>query len=142
MGVDMTVLMDDVAPGTASDAVDAGRPAGDCLRACVATVMGLAIEDVPHFVQYRQHPAGTEPLLWWWALVGFASAHGWRVGYVERQSPDEVGPEGVALASGISPRGHLHVVVVEDGALVHDPHPSRGGITEEDGWFTFERGTT
>lgn len=34
------------------------------------------------------------------------------------------------LASGISPRGVHHMVVMKDGKLVHDPHPSKAGIGE------------
>jgi len=38
-------------------------------------------------------------------------------------------PKGYALGGGKSPRGHFdHSVVVFDGQLVHDPHPSRGGL--------------
>lgn len=38
--------------------------------------------------------------------------------------------EGFYLVSGISPRGVGHMVVYRDGALAHDPHPSREGLTE------------
>lgn len=129
----MRVLMDDVEGGTAEATVNGGRAAGDCLRACVASLLDLDADDVPHFVQYINHPEGTDSHLWYWALIGFCDAYGWRVGY----SPDQ--PEGWALADGKSPRGHQHVVVVYDGELVHDPHPKGEGLVETSGWFTFER---
>lgn len=125
--------MDDVPGGTATDAVNGGRAAGDCLRAAVASVLGADLDDVPHFVQYVEHPAGTDSHLWYWALVGFCAAHGWEVSYTTEQ------PEGWALADGMSPRGHMHVVVAYDGKVIHDPHPSGAGLVSTDGWFTFQR---
>lgn len=135
-GVDMQVLMDDVPAGTADTAVNGGHPAGDCLRACVATVLGLPLDEVPHFVQYIEHPAGTDPMLWWWALVGFCHFHGWDATY-----PDDVfdPPDGWSLANGPSHRGHQHVVVARDGAVVFDPHPSRDGVVMVTGWMSLRK---
>lgn len=134
----MRSLMDAVPAGTASQAVNAGHPAGDCLRACVASLLDLDLDAVPHFVQYVEHPAGTDSHLWWWALVGFCSAHGWKIRYAPEPEP---APGGWALADGMSPRGHMHVVVACDGIVVHDPHPSGAGLVSVSGWVAFERAT-
>jgi hypothetical protein len=131
-GVTMKLCMDDVPAGKAEEAVNGGHPAGDCLRACVATVLGLPLEDVPHFVQYIEHPAGTDRSLWWWAMYGFCRWYGWAVGY--NDDPLDP-PKGWALADGKSPRGHMHVVVAYDGEVVFDPHPSRAGLTDITGWM-------
>ena len=45
--VDQSIVMDDVEPGQAEAAVNAGREAGDCLRACVASVVGVPLDSVP-----------------------------------------------------------------------------------------------
>jgi hypothetical protein len=132
--VRMQTVMDDVPAGQAGEVVNKGRPAGDCLRACVASVLDLDASDVPHFVQYVEHPAGTDSHLWWWALVGFCAAYGWRVGYHANDGNTPV-PEGWALVDGKSQRGHAHVVVCHDGKLVHDPHPSDAWLVRIDGWF-------
>lgn len=132
--VDQQCVMDDVEAGGARKAVNGGRAAGDCLRACVATILGLDLHEVPHFVQYLDHPEGTDPHLWYWALLGFCDAHGWRVDYTQGDPP-----VGLSLASGTSARGHGHVCVAMDGEIVHDPHPARSGLVEIDGWFTFGR---
>lgn len=29
----------------------------------------------------------------------------------------------------------MHVVVVYDGKVIHDPHPSGAGLVSTDGWF-------
>lgn len=49
--------------------------------------------------------------------------------------------------SGMSPRGFRHAVVARNGVMVHDPHPTRGGLIGpgEDGWqygFLIARGMT
>ncbi len=132
--VTMTVVMDDVPAGTASEAVNGGRPSGDCLQAAVATVLGMSLGDVPHFAQYVEHPEGTDCWLWWWALVGFCHASGWQADYC----PDEA-PRGWALADGMSPRGHNHVVVAFNGEIVFDPHPSRAGLASVTGWIGLRR---
>lgn len=47
-------------------------------------------------------------------------------------------PRGYAMANGVSPRTKpdgtpiLHSVVVLDGVIVHDPHPSRAGLVSID----------
>lgn len=130
----MRHLMDDVPEGKANEAVNLGHPAGDCLRACVASVLDLDPNEVPHFVQYIEHPAGSE-MLWWWALVGFCAWHGWKARYQLGGDP----PSGWSLADGLSPRGHAHVCVAYDGEVMHDPHPSRGGLTRIDGWITLSQ---
>lgn len=33
------------------------------------------------------------------------------------------------LVSGISPRGVQHVVIYQDGKMIHDPHPDGGDVT-------------
>ncbi len=104
----------------------------------MASVLDLDASDVPHFVQYIEHPAGTDSHLWWWALVGFCSAHGWRVDYHANDGNTPV-PKGWALADGKSQRGHAHVVVCHDGKLIHDPHPSDACLVRINGWFTLER---
>lgn len=135
--VRMQTVMDGVPAGKATEAVNNGHPAGDCLRACIASVFNLDPDDVPHFVQYVEHPAGTDSHLWWWALVGFGAAHGWRIDYVTNE--DDIAPMGWALADGKSQRGHSHVVVCHDRKLLWDPHPSDAWLVAINGWFTLER---
>ncbi len=40
-------------------------------------------------------------------------------------------PSGYSILSGTSPRGDwLHAVVMQDGTIVHDPHPDKTGVTK------------
>jgi hypothetical protein len=106
--------------GAAAD----GTP-GDCLRACVASLLGLPLADVPHFAQ---HGHG------WWDAWRRWMRHRFTLD-VGCLAPDTVRGAGLVLARGPSPRGPFgHVVVAEilDGGpalrTVHDPHPSRAGL--------------
>lgn len=128
--VTQSILMDGIPEGGAEEAVEDGVAAGDCVRACVASILEYDLEDVPHFVQYREHPEGTDPNLWLWALIGFCAYQDWRVEHCD------IPPKGWSIAGGKSPRGHQHAVVAYDGEIVWDPHPSRSGLTDiEAGWL-------
>lgn len=53
----------------------------------------------------------------------YLRSHGWRLAYL-----GEDAPRGFAMAYGPAVRGFDHAVVVLDGKLWHDPHPSRDGL--------------
>ncbi len=96
---------------------------GNCLAACVATYLGITLEEVPHFGEYD--PEG-EPGAWWHLLVGFMAAHGlWPV---KLDDPSEALPGEAVFVVGPGPRGVMHQVIYRDGVLWHDPHPSRAGL--------------
>jgi len=112
---------------------------GDCLRACVAAILGLERDDVPHFARYGLDDPEPDHGGWWFALVGFCDLldPSYRVQEVE---PDDLpAPSssradlfGMYLAGGKSPRGGVsHVVVARGGQTIWDPHPSRAGIDGE-----------
>jgi len=124
--VDQTRLIDD--PGT-----------GDCFRACVASVLELPLEAVPHFCGDRLRKVDLELDGWsidnwfmgvkvWSKLVGLEVE---LVKNVEDWKGRDVHGDHV-IASGPSPRdpeNTLHGVVMNtEEEIVHDPHPSRAGI--------------
>lgn len=101
----------------------------DCVRACVATIFDLPIADVPHFVEV----AGSR-----WRLELMAWLKATRPEFVMMELPPVRGAwlEGaVGIACGKSPRypdGTIkHAVVWQDYEMLHDPHPSRAGLTGE-----------
>lgn len=90
-----------------------GTP-GNCVQAAVACLLDMDLDDVPHFARIGG---------WLEWLCTWAALNGWLVlrhnpGYQAR----------MAIASGPSPRGVQHAVVMLDGEIVWDPHPSRDGI--------------
>lgn len=99
---------------------DDGIP-GDCVRASVASLLDLDPAEVPHFT------CQDDGRVWPLALAAFATQHGWRIN--RRAYDGEAMPE-FGLAIGPSPRGVSHAVVVRNGEIAWDPHPSREGLVD------------
>lgn len=109
--------------------------AGDCVRASVATLLALPIEEVPHFVQV----AGDN---WRPELGAWLS----RIGMCCVEVPDSevfytypIGAGAFCMALGDGPRGHRHAVVwdIENSSMLHDPHKSRAGLVGRPHSFVF-----
>lgn len=119
-----------------------GPTSGDCFRACVASVLELPIEEVPHFCS----PAVMAGGVGWWAffldwcwlrgieVLCFWPDHGDRPRWWSIRTPSygapgtsgsPVPPPGYSILTGLSPRNHatggMHAVVCLDGVLAHDP---------------------
>ena len=92
---------------------------GDCWRACIASLLELSVNDVPHFVgEYGNRYM--EKTRKWLNERGF--------GLVETRYHG--GYNSFLIASGPSPRSKdvTHSVIWQNGKMVHDPHPSRAGL--------------
>jgi len=96
---------------------------GDCFRACVASVLGVESGAVPHFLH---DGGGTFPDDWMNRFVQWAESRGF-IPY--EFSASIITPPGYYIATGKSPRFDVgHSVVMRNGRVVWDPHPSRDGI--------------
>jgi hypothetical protein len=105
---------------------------GDCYRCCVAAVIGVPAEEVPHFVRdYKGYDADAQRWLvarGWLMLEGSVSQiwipqwHGDNFHYPMIVS----GPTVRSKSSS-----NTHAVVYLDHKLVYDPHPSEAGILAE-----------
>lgn len=97
-------------------------PGGNCMSACLATLLQIPIESVPNF--HDGNPSTDE----WWARVRhFLRGHGF--GILTVQPPEHFGDLcGLLLVAGVSPRMRFHSVIYFNGRLWHDPHPEGGGI--------------
>lgn len=117
---------------------------GDCWRACIASITGCPIAEVPHFVRDHVDEWFEATNVWLAEHVGqtllyYAGEHTARA---DRRA--EVTPREYVLLDGKSPRGPWYHVVVADaitGEMVHDPHPSRAGITTISGVFALVAAT-
>lgn len=98
-----------------------GRP-GNCMQAAVASILGLGLDEVPHFAALPEDHDDVRPC--WDAFEEFFAKRGFEAVFLAY----EFCPESYYLASGPSPRGVSHMVVMQDGKLAHDPHPSRAGV--------------
>lgn len=105
---------------------------GDCYRTCVAIVVGLERDEVPHFVMFG---SSCDDLTRRWVRETFPGNDlGWYLPspwplFEDVDQRDEL--QRYAVATGPSPRGRFpHCVVVDavTGDLVHDPHPSGAGL--------------
>ena len=107
---------------------------GDCFRACVASIFEFAIEDMPNF--WEQTQDGRE----YWELTNDWTAKnlGCRCVTATFLNGMDYQIKGVlCVALGASERGSEdHAVVWRDG-MIHDPHPSKFGLTNIPDAFTF-----
>jgi len=109
---------------------------GDCLRASVASVLDLAPEDVPHFVQIgtdRYGDTDTDGVAWHRELRTFLADRGLDVLWCPVDELADYLPWSVlddCMLQGPSPRGDFSHIVVgrPDGTITHDPHPSQDGL--------------
>jgi len=119
---------------------------GDCMNACLASLLEVPYEDVPFFKQIEDEDGS-----WHQALFTFLDAKGFEFkgsfypkGPVDnRLGPnfgkplynwhelDSPGVDGFFMAYGTSlrnaPGGHA-VIINAKGELVHDPHPAKNGV--------------
>lgn len=113
---------------------DPRRP-GNCVAACVATLLDLPLDRVPHFIEFgiaygdsqevESVSAGNN---WWAMMLGFLAGHGLWVVELDKVTDAEV--DEPVLVAGMSPRGVVHQVIYRSGRLWHDPHPSRAGLLD------------
>lgn len=94
---------------------------GNCTEAALATLLGLKLSDIPDFPH-------ESPYQFWEALDDYLQS----IGYVRLMMGNNYVPECNYLASGPSSRGCSHMVVMYEGKLAHDPHPSREGLLQVD----------
>lgn len=121
---------------------------GNCFPACIATVLGLSLAEVPHFYRDFDNIDAANT-----AIANFLGARGYHMAYY----PAEVVQGGmrdgwfyagtleervVAIVTGQSPRfdckhavvGYLDPSAPNGWVLLHDPHPSQEGITTTEGF--------
>lgn len=115
------------------DQADRGLPLQNCLRASVASVLEVPLDEVPDMPHCEWQTAGCD--CQFVILRDYLDEKG--LDLVIHDAATSPPPFGYCVASGYSPRGILHAVVYREGSLVHDPHPSRGGIVRPLRWYEF-----
>jgi len=119
-----------------------GQPEGNCLAACVASILECRLEDVPDLWEGEQ--AGKN---WLMLLNGWLrERHGLAYFCANPMKPDSgfsawwFPKDCYYVVGGKSPREYVpagHACVGLNGRIVHDPHPSRAGLlaVEDYGFF-------
>lgn len=100
---------------------------GNCLSACVASILDLQTEHVPLFVEESDPCDG----IWPERLDAWLGQRGLGV-LILPASIVLAPPEGFYILYGRSVKDHEHAVVGKNGRVVHDPHPSRTGLAKID----------
>lgn len=93
------------------------REDDDCLRACLATVLKLPYEYVPHFVR------DSGPV-WYEAMLEWLHPQGLHMMRFQGHYPHN----GIYLVDGWAPRGDTHIVIFEGLEMIWDPHADAEGI--------------
>lgn len=103
---------------------------GNCTEAAVASLFGISLEAVGCFRggSTALTEAEGDVKRFWDAVEEAFNSRGFQMLCLK----GNFCPEGLYLASGKSPRGFHHMVVMRDGQLHHDPHPSRAGLLSVD----------
>lgn len=139
-----------------------GWPLGNCLEACYAGLLGVAVDSVPDPRRWVDPKTGKEvgepalhlrlPALrtWLWDAFGLVTRQGAVVLDEDgrRDVPLRLQKKAAAeidggfdalpwIASGPSERGWNHAVLFRGRRLWHDPHPSRAGVLRVTGWTVF-----
>lgn len=120
-----------------------GTP-GDCMNACIASLLELPYEAVPFFNKIQKETGHWFPSFYncleengfeWHGTYSlrFQNLPGHEFEDWEELKRRCSGVEGIYMAGGPSPRGPEvrggHAVLVDGvGKLMHDPHPSRAGL--------------
>lgn len=110
---------------------------GNCLSACIASLLEIPLSEVPNFHDERfkdvpeDHPEGSQAF---WANVHkFLNSKGYSLIIFQNQLFKDILPlmAGYFLVGGESPRGYQHSVIYTKEGLAHDPHPEGGGVIPE-----------
>ncbi|HYX21755.1 MAG TPA: hypothetical protein VFA98_12995, partial [Thermoanaerobaculia bacterium] len=106
-------------------------PKGNCMSACVASLLHLPIEHVARFIR---EPGDTHIFQWADRLDEFLEPFGLYALHFAAD-PDRAAFPGVYhIMTGISPRGRPHAVIGKGHRIVHDPHPDKTGLVSVDGF--------
>ena len=107
-----------------------GDEAGNCMQAAVASLLGMPLDEVPHFAAVG---VKGDVESWWDPFVAWCREHGYHPAIHEAPVDGALG-----LMSGPSPRGvGWHCVVSRGPDVAHDPHPSRDGLAlgDREWWY-------
>jgi hypothetical protein len=106
---------------------------GNCFPACIASILEIECEEVIQIQEYYDEKDWNHRLAKWLHDKGWV----WRYATME----DIRSQDKFILVTGGSPR-HVdltHVTIFQNGEMVHDPHPSGAGITDQRCFEVIER---
>ena len=96
---------------------------GNCMSACIASLMGITIDDVPNFFEISNNDKE-----WWIELRKWLATHHFGIMTINFEQGWAERFNGYLIVSGISQRDIFHATIWKNGKMVHDPHSSKSGI--------------
>lgn len=115
-----------------------GDETGNCLQACIASVLELPLADVPNFAIFGSDPAtGDENPEWWREICKWSRSRGIEPIWLDGNGSWFKTFPGFTIAFGDTASGSKHCVVMKGGTLTHDPLPDGRGVVSIDGAMTF-----
>lgn len=106
-------------------------PKGNCMSACIASLLHLPIERVARFIR---EPGDTHVFQWAERLDDFLEPFGLYALHFAADPERAAFPGVFHIMTGISPRGRPHAVIGKGCRIVHDPHPDKTGLVSIDGF--------
>ena len=106
---------------------------GNCLRACIATVLQVDINEFPAFEQQPRYMSED----WREVVDEYLALYGKRMKFL----PPTSLPSGYSIISGRTNRfgGEvLHSCVAFNGVMVFDPHPTHAGLKDVRDYIVLE----
>lgn len=126
---------------------------GNCFSACVASILECSLEDLPDEIaiiaQLKQEYAsvwenwpprfkwGKSWMRLWEQTQAIVRQRGLTMVEVKGPFPSEIPVDVYCIISGQSPRGLEHSCVGRGLKIIHDPHPSEAGVSEDDRSYIF-----
>jgi hypothetical protein len=117
---------------------------GNCMSACLASILEIPLKEVPCFVDNGAGKNGD----WFRNMFSWLHERGWDffpyyIGVIPldwNNLPEHLQDvHCYHLASGPGPRGWGHATVGWKGTIVHDPHPSKAGLTQVTEYYFLRR---
>jgi len=86
---------------------------GNCLQACIASVLEKELDHVPNFMLFEDH--------WWSVLIMWLGTNGYEVEYIEGNPPNDNEYYVTSLKYDSHGKGIAHAVVMKDNEIAHNP---------------------
>jgi hypothetical protein len=100
---------------------------GNCMRASLASLFELKIDDIPKFENMKKNSWRREFNFWLKSMNILLKE--------EYEAPRD---NQFYISIGMTNRGVLHCVVSQSGKMIHDPHPSQDGLENIKKYWLFK----
>ena len=127
-----------------TERMDNNNTVGDCWRALVACILDLELKEVPHFMQIW---IDENVRVAYRAYLKFMSKYG-LIPHLLEQTEVLTFDKAIHpvihndefeyyFGIGTSPRNMNHIIILKNGKMIHDTHPSKAGILNVKYWEVF-----